>query len=432
MRVRCLLTFSIVLTVQAQQTPADLLLLARSKVEETLNRLPRYMCTQTIDRDTYDPEGTAKLNPCDSGSARTATRLKTSDRLRLDVAIAATAEMYSWVGEQSFYDRDLIDLVREGAISNGNFATLLTAIFRTDEASFTYNGDISESGRQLAEFGFRVPYERSHYRFVQRPHLFITGYDGTLLVDAKTGDLMRLVVQTNRLPSETGVCYATTTMDYGRLHLNDSATLLLPTEVRLHILSTDGTESKNHTVFSDCHQFIGESTLSFDPAPAGAGSDNLASASRPLRIPPGLPFRVALTQGIDTANAAAGDSIRAKLTTPIKKDSKVLVPAGTPIVGRITRMEYFYADSSVALNITLGTVNLEGASMPLSAVPDTGRRFRKQDKETLRSRVVLGTLRSLEDRSAAFVFRNVPQRYLIASGLESMWVTGTQPTPGSQ
>ena len=55
--------------------------------------------------------------------------MTTSDRLRLDVAMAAAVEMYSWVGEKRFNDRDLLDIVHEGAISNGSFAAFLTANF---------------------------------------------------------------------------------------------------------------------------------------------------------------------------------------------------------------------------------------------------------------------------------------------------------------
>jgi len=51
-------------------------------------------------------------------------------------------------------------------------------------------------------------------------------------------------------------------MDYKRVHLNDSE-LLLPLATRLQIVDTDGTKD-NRTVFSDCHEFLGESTVSFD------------------------------------------------------------------------------------------------------------------------------------------------------------------------
>jgi len=46
---------------------------------------------------------------------------------------------------------------------------------------FTYNGETVLDGRTLAEFGFRVSYENSHYPFGNGQHRVITGYDGTFL-----------------------------------------------------------------------------------------------------------------------------------------------------------------------------------------------------------------------------------------------------------
>ena len=423
MQGRCLLTFCIAAVMQAQQDPANLLRLVQSKVADTLDRIPRYMCTQTIDRAQYEPHVYART--CDIDPTQPSAHLTSSDRLRLDVALTSTGEVYSWVGESRFDDRDLLDMVQDGAISTGNFATFLRVIFRTDDANFTYDGDSPENGRVLAEFGFRVPYEKSHYRFGKRPNAVTIGYDGTFLVDVKTGELVRLVVRTSRLPAETGACYSTTTMDYAPTRLSDKDILLFPTESRLRIANINGVEFENHTAFSACHEFLGESILTFDsPSDGLASAAQQGPASHGFIIPSGLPFRVALTQGIDTAAAAAGDPIKAKLTTPIRRGSKVLVPAGAAVVCRLVRMRQFYGSNpSVAIDIKLETVRVGSASVRITATPDIGGSFQETKKGALRRRVELGTLRSLGDRSAAFVFRDVSQPYLISSGLESMWVT---------
>jgi hypothetical protein len=133
---------------------------------------------------------------------------------------------------------------------------------------------------------------------------------------------------------------------------------------------------------------------------------------------------VALTQGIDTATAAAGDRIKAKLITPIEDGRKVLVPMGASIAARIVRIRQYYGvRAGISLDIKLETVDIGGVSKPLTAIPDTGHSFAKKKGGTLQRRVELGTLSSLENRSANFVFLDVKQPYLIASGLESMWVT---------
>ncbi len=110
-------------------------------------------------------------------------------------------------------------MVNYGAITTGEFATFLSEIFRGDDARFTYNGDTVLDGRTLSEFGFRVSYENSHYTFGNGQRRVITGYDGTFLIDPESTDLVQLAVRTSQLPSETGACYASTTLDYVRVRL---------------------------------------------------------------------------------------------------------------------------------------------------------------------------------------------------------------------
>ena len=138
--------------LSGQQSPADLLRLAQTRISESLDRLPHYMCTLSIDRKEYRRNsGVTRSAACDeAGNQRT---LMSSDRLRLDVA-KSNVEMYSWVGESRFEDRDILRIVRDGAISDGTFVALLNDIFRTKEASFTYLGSNTDNGRATSEFVF--------------------------------------------------------------------------------------------------------------------------------------------------------------------------------------------------------------------------------------------------------------------------------------
>jgi hypothetical protein len=308
MRLRFLLALGIAAAINAQQDPMDLLRRVQAKVSDSIDRLPRYMCTETVDRAKYQADG-VRGSACDEGVKRK-LHLMTSDRLRLDVAMAAADEMYSWVGESRFNDRDLFQIVREGAISTGSFAAFLTAIFRTEDASFTYNGDTTKDGRTLSEFGFQVPYEKSHYYFGEGIHRVTTAWDGTFLVDPNTASLVRLDVSTSQLPPETGACYATTGLDYGQVRLK-GIDFLLPSASVLKILNVSGGQSENRTTFSNCHEFLGESKIVYDDPPDAPIGDAGAPAPRTGTSPAGLHFRVALTQGLDTATWAAGDSIKA-------------------------------------------------------------------------------------------------------------------------
>ena len=334
--------------------------------------------------------------------------------------------MYGWPGENRFDDRELVDIVTDGAISTGTFTAFLTGIFANDAATFTYDGETTEKGLTFPEFGFHVPYEKSHYYIGFAERREATGYDGTFLVNPKTADIARLSIRTSQLPAETGACYSSTTLDYARIHLQGTE-FLLPTLSVLRIFSRDGSMAENHILYSNCHEFLGESTLSFDPPAKVSGEAQRAGpVPQVLVVPPKLRFRVALAQGIDTATAAAGDSIKAKLTTPIRDHLKVLVPRGAAITARIVHIQQSYDKlPSVSLVFRLETVDVRGVSMQLTATPDTVNSFQQSKPGTLQRRVELGSLRSLEERSGTVEFRNVRLPYLISSGVESTWITAT-------
>jgi hypothetical protein len=201
-----LLLLSVFATAVAaqQDTPRGdakaLLLEVRKKVMLTVNRLPKFMCTETVDRSIFRPKTKLRGVFCDDLAnlrkhADWRVSKYTSDRLRLDVAILDRTEMFSWAGEGRFQDRSLADLVRHGATSTGAFVSFLNSIFGNDAANFTYNGDVNVNGRALAEFGFSVPLDKSQYRLEEKKYGAIVAYDGTFLVDPKTFDLLRLTVR---------------------------------------------------------------------------------------------------------------------------------------------------------------------------------------------------------------------------------------------
>jgi hypothetical protein len=451
--------------------PMDLLLRVRDNVTKTVARLPKYLCSLTIERAQYSPNLAHALS-CDGlAGQRTKVqfkpRLAETDRVRLDVAIAAGNEIYSWIGEERFDDRDVFDLVREGALQTGGFSSFLTSIFGGTAASFSYNGEREVNGRTLAEFGFQVPIEQSNYVFGNRRAHVITGYDGAFLADPNTGDLVRLRVRTSGLPTDSGACEATTTLDYNRMRLNDSE-FLLPREANLEILSTDGSEMRNRTVYSSCHEFQGESAVRFDepsPEPAAVNKAPPARASA-LALPAGIVFRLLFTQPIETATASAGDRIKAKLYSPIRDPSSkaVLVPKDAEVTARVMRLEHFPGPpSSVRMLVKLETVNVGGTPVPFRAtknpVPEdlvdvtnkeTGvdgkpvpkpsmldtsvsgsAKVKLQSGEVqgpptrvLQRRIDLGSLDPLADPTVGvFEFRDVNTNFVVKSGLESDWMT---------
>ena len=459
--VGLLLLIPTILRAQGQDDPKELLLQLRQNVMETVKRLPRYVCTQTVDRFRYEPRNpeyatTNKPRSCDEAIAianRHGSRsLSSSDRLRLDVAVGPDVagmdgEMYSWAGEDRFSERNLFEFVRDGAISTGSFSSMLASIFGGETARFSYNGDSYIGGKLLSEFGFAIPQEKSHYMYVLRngPNgEAAVAYDGKIFVDPETSDLVQLVVRTVQLPSETGACELTQVLDYGRVRLNGTD-FLLPTEARASLIHADGTQAENRIEYFACHEFRGESKVRFSAPGDGEGSATGRDALPPaFELPPGLPFKVAFTDRIDPATAAAGDSIKAKLKTPIRDASnKVVVPEGTPIRARILKIRRFYEVSrsaepggrntagqqpALVVDVKLEALDFGGTSHPIKAAFDSGRRRFVKQNGPLERRVEIGSLDRAADPHAdreigTFEFWETNPDYAVKSGFESGWVT---------
>jgi hypothetical protein len=449
-----------------QDDPRDVLLQTRQRVMQTIRRLPRYVCTQTVDRKRYqpaDPEygtnGVARIRSCDDtvAAARRGVwkrHLASADRLRLDVAVAQDApnlesEMYSWAGENHFRDGDLFDFVRDGAVSTGSFASMLASIFANPSARFSYTGDSLQNGRMLSEFGFRISRDRSEYRYVfgeDRGQQVAMAYDGTILVDSATSDLVRLQLRTEQLPAETGACEVTQDLKYARAHIGDGD-FLLPAEAKSTIIHRDGTEAENRIEYAACHEFQGDATVTFDDTEQPAERPMQESAaSVPIALPPGLGFKVIFTDRIDAAKAAAGDPIHGRLKTAIRdRSDKILVPEGATVTGRIMQIQRSFnnarswapergatarvrPDPSLVIAIRLEALDAGKGPQPFPATFDSGaRRFVKQTGP-FPARVDIGSLDELhsaekQPADATFEFWDNDPDHAVKSGLESNWVT---------
>jgi hypothetical protein len=431
MWIRLLVVCGLAVSLKAQQDPRDLLAQVRDRVRNSIKGLPKYMCTQTIDRLQYEPAA-GKVYKCDNGPAQKDLHVTTSDRLRFDVGVTGAGEIYAWAGAKRFDDRSLFDMVREGSISNGIFAAFLTAIFWGQDATFSYNGDTTQDGRALSEFEFLVPLERSHYTFASGDVRVTTAFEGEVFADTTTGDLVRLVIRTSGLPPETGACQSTTTLDYGRVRL-EGGDFLLPAEARSQIRNINGTRTENRTVFSNCHEFLGESTVTFDPPPdAGAVETAPGPAAPPPTLPAGLRFTVTTAQDIKIATAAAGDPIQAKLASAMRSASnEVLAPAGSAIIARLVRIrQYFGGISTVSLGLKLETIQIGSATVPLTAKPNFALRSFTSRPGNRIPQVQLGTLSNLEDRDmVVFEFHSDRPQPVISHGLESGWVIADPQDP---
>jgi hypothetical protein len=441
-----LLLLALAGSLGAVDDPEALLQGTRQKVMDTVERLPRYVCTQTVTRSHYEPERGAgeeapscRVIAVKVQSSQWEPQLVSSDRIRLDVAVnrdpsGVDGEMYSFVGAERFSGRELFEsLLPGGAMPTGTFSSMLASIFGGKGAEILYTGDHTVGERSLDEFGFRVPQNRSAYWYVfgrgsnQKARV---AYDGVLLVDGQSADLVQLFLHADTVPPETGACQLTRSVNYGRVRLHGSD-FLLPTEARLQVIHADESVEQAVVQYSSCREFRGESRIRFEPpAPvAPRESQSEERTSHEVNLPPGLRFRVAFTDPIDPKLAAAGDSVRGRIIEAIRNRSGALVPEGTTITGRIIRIQRFYAgansrDPSLKVAIRLESFEVSGTSYPLKAAFASGLQRFAKSAAPLTKHVEIGSLNDLQDSGAAvFEFRNANPDAVIERGLESNWRT---------
>jgi len=277
------------------EDPVEILMRLRDQVLAHAALIPNHTCVETVQRERYEPAAGRSPKSCDAIVARRkqpgfpmSLRLDSTDRLRLDVALASDREIYSWAGARKFEEGEIDELVPEGAMGTGPFAALLLAIFQTRSPKFVFEGDTTLDVRRVMEYSFSVSLEESQYRVKAGKEWVITGYSGSLLVDPQTAELVRLAVRTEELPAATGMCESETTLDYGMVPLG-GVDYLLPKATRQRFIGRDGAEGENAIAFASCREYRGESTVTFgEKLPADGAVRGAAPPS--YELPAGLPF----------------------------------------------------------------------------------------------------------------------------------------------
>ena len=125
-----------------------LLMQARNKVLDSVRRLPKYTCLETINRRYYivNPRldrramTVAQASSCSGDDTNYRyLSLDAQDRLRVEVAVAGAGEIHSWPGAGSFDSRPIDDMI-PGPISSGSFGTSLVDVFAHPDTQFKFIG----------------------------------------------------------------------------------------------------------------------------------------------------------------------------------------------------------------------------------------------------------------------------------------------------
>ena len=416
------------LCAQARPDPADVLAHARDNVAERAERLPDYMCVQTVDRSYFKRARVEHPLPsCDQMSAEKKgnaykLKLQATDRLRLDVKVSGDEEIASWAGANRFDSGNVKEVISSGPYGTGSLGTMIDDIFVNGRNSFQYIGEETADGARLFEYSFFVPAVSSHYFILTGRDRHTTAYTGTLWIDSDSFDLKRLAVRTRELSPDTGACEASTTVDYQRTRVG-AGEFLLPRQSTLHFLMTDTSEMETAATYSDCREYRAESTIRFDDTAQQESAKSKAAFRGAAPPPAGLSVTLALTEPIDSDTAAAGDIVLEKVRKPVRASHSkdVLIPAGAVVRGRITRMEHWLEQPKhFTISILLESLEVNGVSTPFYARLERG-------SSSGRGLPVHLPLPGQQVRVGEFVCPTSSGRHVMPRGYESDWLTITRP-----
>jgi hypothetical protein len=164
-------------TPQTPRDPQAVLTQAREKLKSLAHGLETYSCIETVDRKYFRrtvPITSAALASAPRSScgqvlaAKGSNRdleLESTDRLRLEVAMADDGEIHSWPGATRFDGRAVDQYIQDGPVGTGTFAAYLIDVFDNPNVSFQYAGESAAAdGAATLVYRYQVPIEASHYR----------------------------------------------------------------------------------------------------------------------------------------------------------------------------------------------------------------------------------------------------------------------------
>jgi len=395
--------------------PGAVLEQARARLRAVARGLDNYVCVETLDRGYYGRVAAGGETP--SGG----WQLESTDRARLEVTVSRGRELHSWPGATRFDSRDVDELIRDGPVSTGAFGAYLAGVFDNPSIAFQFNGERSAHGKTAFEYGYRVPVGASRFQIKVGTAWRAAAYEGEFRIDPQSLDLEQMTVRTSQLPPGAAFLQAGATLDYQHVRIG-AGDVLLPRQSQLEILLPGGRETRNTVAFSSCREYRAESEIVYDAPPETESAAVPRAGRGRVALPIGLPVTLALAAPIDTAAAAAGDPVEAKVVKPVRRpESKEdLIPAGAVARGRIRRVEHHLLPTPYFLiAMSFNRVEIQGVIFPFVArsEPDADRARELGVNLAVRESGVwswgVGT----------FLFPTGKSRMAIPAGSESQWFT---------
>jgi hypothetical protein len=332
--------------------PREVLMLARirDRVRQAIDRLPDCTCTETVARFRKLP----------------GKELKPVDTVAFQVLFSGGKELFGWPGDVR-WETEPSRFVTGGMIGNGLFALHLRSIFLNNQSIIKFHGIEARAGHVEARYDFGISRMMSGYTLLHGSASGIMGMSGSFWADPETYEIRRVEFHGEDIPLELMVNEVSTSIDYQRVRVG-SGDFLLPQTAELGTVDTDGEEDTDRIEFTHCQGFHTESSVNFgaaDEKPAAAPAARLPAPPAEGALPPELRVTVALTAPFDD-HAAVGSLVEGKVVGSVAQKGKMLLPAGTPVKGRIRRLEH-YSEEGGYFILALEFMDIE--------MPDENLRF---------------------------------------------------------
>ena len=322
-------------------------------LRDQLAHLPEYTCLENIVRYNRQAAAGAKLRPL--------------DHLQLEVLYSGTQEWYGWPGAP-LEVKDPSRFIGGGMIGNGLFA-LFQQDLLGDAAVFTYVGEdltVKASAGPAVKYDFRVPRLRSAQKISLVGGEGHVGLKGSFWADPQSLDLLRLAVEADEIPPylplaemSADIHYANTRIGAGDIQLAQSADL--------HMRELFGEENYDRFDFTHCSQFHAVSTMRFEAADTALPVPDAANpASPPAALAERVPALMLVTVQLVTpvsGDDAVGKPIEGRTMGNVLRKGKVAIPSGTPVRGRIRRIEQSVKPGFWVVGIEFTEIEIGGAPL---------------------------------------------------------------------
>jgi hypothetical protein len=152
-----------------------------------------------------------------------------------------------------------------GSWSSGEFASVLKDVFSpATAADFRPSGIATIVNRSAKTYKFVVDQENSHWKISSPGQFFFPAYKGMIWIDRETSRVLRIEMQTTKVPKAFPFDTVELTLDYDFIRLGATKSYLLPVHSE-NLICVRGTStcSKNIIDFRNYRRFGAESTIIF-------------------------------------------------------------------------------------------------------------------------------------------------------------------------